>query len=840
MAKNVSSEVIADSENTSVLSSPSSAESPPEKILVAENLQVGYSVSGGLIPVLHGLGFSTCAGEIVGILGHNGMGKTTLLRTLMGYLQVSVGSYLLGGMDVTNTPPHTRAQMGVAYVPQGRGIIGTITARENLQLAHHPWCEESKEDAIERVLRIFPRIHGWEDRQGGVLSGGEQQLLSVARGLVSDPWLMLLDEPTEGIQPSIIQEMAITLRGLRDSTGLSILAVEQNLDFLLDCCDRILVMEKGRIINEMSGAELKNPSTLAAFLDMGSARLTRGEHREGSPLPSSSHAVSRSSSSSVSSSSSPSLSGKPPHPPLDQSLAVSYSDSTPHFKGNHSMPVKRPTLQQMRDLVSGLHMSMSDQDIQEYMGLMEGTFQAYDRVDALPDYLPTVKYPRTPGYRPSGEENRLNAWYIKTEIRGAASGPLSGKAVVLKDNICLAGVPMMNGSSTLEGYVPDIDATVVSRILDAGGTILGKAHCEYFCLSGGSHTNAKGPVHNPYRMGYIAGGSSSGCGALVGAGEVAMAIGGDQGGSIRIPAAFSGAYGMKPTHGLVPYTGIMPIEATIDHAGPITSSVADNALLLEVIAGADGLDPRQYAPRVDQYTAALGRGVQGLRIGVVKEGFGLPNSEKGVDAKVRRVAERLAKLGAVVEEISLPEHLDGTAIWTPIAMEGLQAQMMNGNGMGFNWGGLYTTSLLDRHANWRSRANELSSSLKISMFIGEYFIKHYGGRYYAKAQNLARMLRKAYDVQLATRDLLLMPTLPITAQPIPSADASISEIIQRAFEMVSNTAPFDATGHPAMSVPCGLVDGLPVGVMLIGRHWGERVIYQAAHALEQSGDWKTW
>ena len=323
-------------------------------------------------------------------------------------------------------------------------------------------------------------------------------------------------------------------------------------------------------------------------------------------------------------------------------------------------------------------------------------------------------------------------------MRGAAHGPLSGKRVVLKDNICLAGVPMMNGASTLEGYVPDVDATLVTRILDAGGTIVGKAHCEYFCLSGGSHTSALGPVQNPFKLGYSAGGSSSGCGALVGAGEVEMAIGGDQGGSIRMPACWSGCYGMKPTHGLVPYTGIMPIEATIDHTGPMTTTVADNALLLEVIAGPDGLDPRQYNVRVDKYTTGLGRGVAGMRIGVVTEGFGWPASEPDVDAKVREAAERLRGLGASVEEVSIPMHRDGAAIWTPIALEGLVAQMMHGNGMGFNWEGLYTTSLLDAHANWRARANELSRTLKISMFVGEYFIKHYRGHFYAKAQNLSR------------------------------------------------------------------------------------------------------
>ncbi len=503
------------------------------------------------------------------------------------------------------------------------------------------------------------------------------------------------------------------------------------------------------------------------------------------------------------------------------------------------MNVRRPTLEQMRNIVGGFGMSMGDRELLDYMTLMEGTFEAYDVVARMPDNLPQVKYPRTPGYRPSPADNPLNAWYVKSEVRGAHTGPLAGRTIVLKDNVCLAGVPMMNGASTLEGYTPDVDATVVTRILDAGGTIVGKAHCEYFCLSGGSHTNATGPVHNPWKMGYIAGGSSSGCGALVSAGEVDMAVGGDQGGSIRMPSSFVGIYGMKPTHGLVPYTGIMPIEPTIDHAGPMTANVRDNALLLEVIAGEDGLDPRQYAPRLDRYTDALGRGVSGMRIGVVREGFALPNSETDVNAKVRAGAERFRQLGATVEEVSIPMHLQGQAIWTPIALEGLTDIMMNGNGFATGWRGLYVTSLLDYHANWRARSDELSKSLKISMFVGEYMLKHHRGHYYAKAQNLSRRLRAAYDAELARYDLLLMPTMPIKAQQIPPPDATLALYIQRAFEMIGNTSPFDTTGHPAMTVPCGLSEGLPIGLMLIGKHYEESTIYRAAAAFERIGDWRT-
>src|SRR5262252_5937179 len=440
------------------------------------------------------------------------------------------------------------------------------------------------------------------------------------------------------------------------------------------------------------------------------------------------------------------------------------------------MAVRRPTLDQLRSVAEDLGMHMSDAELKSYDTLMQANYVAYDAVDAMADYVPAVQYPRTPGYRPEGEENKYNAWYIKTELPGAASGKLAGKRIALKDNICLAGVPMMNGASTLEGYVPDIDATVATRILDAGGTIVGKTVCEYFCFSGGSHTSATGPVHNPHRKGYSAGGSSSGSAAVVAAGEVPMALGGDQGGSIRIPASFCGIYGLKPTHGLVPYTGIMPIELTLDHTGPMTATVEDNALLLEVLAGPDGLDPRQYGAAAKPYREALGRGATGLRIAAVEEGFGHSQSLTQVDAVVREAAERLRGLGATVDTVSIPMHRLGSAIWLPVAAEGALMQMMLGNGFGFNWQGLYVTSMLDFHSGWRNRADELSDSLKNTMLLGHYMVTRYRGHYYVKAQNLVRGLRRAYDDVLSRYDLLLMPTLPMVATPLPEANAPVTQI----------------------------------------------------------------
>ena len=247
-----------------------------------------------------------------------------------------------------------------------------------------------------------------------------------------------------------------------------------------------------------------------------------------------------------------------------------------------------------------------------------------------------MRIPRTPGYRPSPDENELNAWYWRCSIKGGRGEcQLAGKRVAIKDNTCVAGVPMMNGATVLEGFDPDIDATVVTRILEAGGEIVGKAVCEYLCFSGGSRTSDTGPVRNPHDPTRSSGGSSSGSAALVVAGECDMAIGGDQGGWIRIPSSWCGAYGLKPTYGLVPYTGAMAIERTLDHLGPIAATVVDVALLLQAIAGADGYDARQVDISVDDYLGTLDAGVVGLRIGIVEEGFGWPSSEVDVDECVR-------------------------------------------------------------------------------------------------------------------------------------------------------------------------------------------------------------
>ena len=391
---------------------------------------------------------------------------------------------------------------------------------------------------------------------------------------------------------------------------------------------------------------------------------------------------------------------------------------------------------------------MGDEELKSYDALMQANYAAYDVVDAMPDYVPAVKYPRTPGYRPEGEENKYNAWYVKTEIKGAPSGKLAGKTIALKDNVCLAGVPMMNGASTLEGYTPDIDATIVTRILDAGGTIVGKTHCEYFCFSGGSHTCAAGPVHNPHKMGYSAGGSSSGSAVVVATGEVDMAIGGDQGGSIRIPSAFSGIYGMKATYGLVPYTGVMPIEITIDHTGPMTAQRARQ----RAAAGSARRRGRARSAARRAEGRELHRSARRRRQGIAhrrRQGR-LWASELG--GRCRRQGQGGRR---TVPEARRHRRRDLDADASGRAGD-LAADRRRRRHRVHDEGQRHGDQLarsLQHHAARRPfrlahRADELSDSLKITMLLGQYFTKHYRGHFYAKAQNLNRKLRAAYDAAL--------------------------------------------------------------------------------------------
>jgi amidase len=505
------------------------------------------------------------------------------------------------------------------------------------------------------------------------------------------------------------------------------------------------------------------------------------------------------------------------------------------------MAIRPPDDNDLRSAAEHYRLGLTDADIASFTPFVTGLLGSWDVVDEL--YATTAPAaPERAWHRPDDADNALGGWYVRCEISADESGrfrssrgrALAGRTVAIKDNTMVAGVPMMNGSKTLEGFVPVRDATIVTRLLAAGATITGKAACEDLCFSGGSHTVRSGAVRNPWDTTRSAGGSSCGSAALVAAGAVDIATGGDQGGSIRIPSAYCGIVGHKPTHGLVPYTGAFPIEQTIDHVGPMTRTVADAALVLDVIAGRDGLDPRQ--PRdlsVQDCSGALADGAAGLRIGVVTEGFGHANSEAGVDEAVRAAAETLRGAGLSVEEVSIPWHRHAPAIWDVIVTEGATAQMVDANGYGMNWQGLYDPELIEFYGSqWRRDPREFSAIVKLVLLCGRYALDTYQGKHYAMARNLAMDLRRAYDDALATCDVLVMPTLPLTATALPAAGAPREEVLARALEMLANTAPFDVTGHPATSVPAGLVDGLPAGMMIVGKHFEDATCLRVAHTFE--------
>ena len=503
------------------------------------------------------------------------------------------------------------------------------------------------------------------------------------------------------------------------------------------------------------------------------------------------------------------------------------------------MAVRRPGQDDLRRIASDFHFSISEERMPVVQALLEGFIGPYDRLDELDEQLTEPRWPRDAGSAPAAEENPLGAWAWRVRIEGAPSGPLQGRTIAIKDNVAVAGLPMRNGTVLLDGYVPDEDATVVERVLDAGATVLGKSVCESLCFSGGSHTADSGPVRNPYDPARSAGGSSSGSAALVAAGEVDLAIGGDQGGSVRIPSCWCGIYGLKPTWGLVPYTGAFPIELSLDHLGPMARSTRDVALLLGALAGPDGLDPRQHAALAGgDYVDGLGAGVDGMRLAVVREGFGIEGlSEQDVDEAVAQAARAYTKLGAKVEEVSIPWHRDAMPVWNAVALEGATAIMVAASSIAHGAKGHYATGMVDVFGdNRRANGERLSETVKLTVLAGRWMADAHHGRYYAKAQNLARVASAAYDAVLGQHDLLVMPTLPLKATPIPAAEAPLEEQVARALEMIPNTAPFDVTGHPAMNVPCAMSEGLPVGMMLVGRHGDERAILRAAHAYE-TGIW---
>jgi len=398
--------------------------------------------------------------------------------------------------------------------------------------------------------------------------------------------------------------------------------------------------------------------------------------------------------------------------------------------------------------------------------------------------------------------------------RGRYRGPLHGIPIALKDLVLTRGLRTTCGSRILRDWIPNADATVAGRLADAGAILLGKLNLHEFAYGPTGVNPHYGTSRNPWDRHRIPGGSSSGSGVAVAAGLAAGALGTDTGGSVRIPAALCGIIGLKPTYGRVSRAGVIPLAWSLDHVGPMTRTVTDAALLLQVLAGRDPADPSTVAIPVPDYRRAMQGEVRGLRLGVPKDLF-FERLDPEVRAAVLAAARSLEGLGAIVEEIPLPKiHHAGPASFAIIASEAMA----------------YHEPYL------RTRSAEYGDDVRARLVTGQFVLAHQ----YLKAQRARQVIRAEMDAALMRVDALLTPTTPIPAPRLEEREITVDGVTQDArWWLIRCTRPINVTGHPALSVPCGVTaSGLPIGLQLVGRFFDEATLLRIGHAFESASPLK--
>jgi amidase len=498
--------------------------------------------------------------------------------------------------------------------------------------------------------------------------------------------------------------------------------------------------------------------------------------------------------------------------------------------------VRGPSPEQVRVYADRLQLRLDPERVDWLARAVGAGMAAFDRIDELEAPTVALRHAyRDPGRPPHPEEDPFNAVVRFCEVRGAEDGPLAGRTLGVKDCIAVAGVPTTNGGRRMPAAVPTEDAVVIERLLDAGVTITMKTNMEDLALGLGE-LSYFGAARNPLDPGVSTGGSSSGSGAAVAAGMVDLALGADEGGSVRIPAAWCGLVGMKATHGLVPSHGLSYMDHTLDHIGPITRTVADNALMLEVMAGGDWRDPQwvRADPVSAAYTATADRGIEGMRIGVIEQALEPAGCTPDVLEAFAAAEQRLAELGATVERVSVPLWGDAPTLLRT-AMPFMQHAMVGSGGQGVgHLGRIDVEAVAATMAQTRLASEDLPIMLLVGLLTAEHMRDAYLGVHFGKAQNLRLELRRQLDAALAGLDLLITPTTPIVPFALADRPLADDEVLSRpGYVAVSNTAPLDLTGHPALAQPCGTgADGLPVSLQLIGRRFDEERVYRAAFAFE--------
>jgi aspartyl-tRNA(Asn)/glutamyl-tRNA(Gln) amidotransferase subunit A len=413
--------------------------------------------------------------------------------------------------------------------------------------------------------------------------------------------------------------------------------------------------------------------------------------------------------------------------------------------------------------------------------------------------------------------------------KGEKLPPLAGVPVGIKDVMVMRGVRTTAGSKILGNYIPPYDCTAVTRMEAAGAVVLGKLNCDEFAMGSSNENSAWHPVRNPHDLTRVPGGSSGGSAAAVAADMAVAALGSDTGGSIRQPASFCGVVGLMPTYGRVSRYGLIAFSSSLDHIGPLTKTVKDAAILLQVIAGRDAMDSTSADIPVPDYVAELEKPVRGLRIGVAKEYFG-----EGLDAEVRAAVEaaiqKLASLGCEVVPVSLPHTQYAVPTYYIVATAEASSNLARFDGVRYGHRAEGARSLSEMYR--RTRDHGFGPEVKRRIMLGTYALSAgYYDAYYLKAQKVRTLLTRDFETAFQKVDAIVTPTSPTTAFKLgEKVDDPLAMYLADIY-----TVTADLAGIPGISIPCGKTrEKLPVGLQILGRHFDEATILRLAYAYEQA------
>ena len=410
--------------------------------------------------------------------------------------------------------------------------------------------------------------------------------------------------------------------------------------------------------------------------------------------------------------------------------------------------------------------------------------------------------------------------------------PLTGIPVLIKDNICTRGTRTTCSSKMLENFVPPYNAAVVERLNDCGAVILGKSNMDEFAMGSSTENSALFTTHNPWDLSRVPGGSSGGSAAAVAAGEAIYALGSDTGGSIRQPAGFCSVTGLKPTYGRVSRYGLVAFASSLDQIGPLTQDVTDCALVLNAIADYDSRDSTSVPYPIPDYTQCLNADLNGLRIGVPKEYF-VEGMQAEVERAIRTAINKLEGLGARVDwEVSLPHTPYALAVYYIIAPSEASANLARYDGVKYGFSYQDTDSMWE--AMEKTRQYGFGAEVKRRIMLGTYALSAgYYDAYYLKAQKVRTLIRQEFDQAFEKFDALVTPTSP-------TVPFKIGEKVDDPLQMYLSdvcTLPINIAGLPAISIPAGFADGLPIGMQIIAKPFAEETILKIAYAYQQATDW---